>query len=248
MGRVEGKVAIVTGAARGLGLACAELLAREGAGVVVTDVLDEASSVAETLRAEGLDVTFARLDVRDEDGWRDVVRRTIAVHGGVDVLVNNAGVPLRKTLEQTTLDDWRLVMDVNVTGVFLGSRTIVPALRERGGGSIVNISSVSGIVASTGAAYGTSKGAVRSLTKSIALTYAADGIRCNSVHPGPLDTEVNREAQLDRERWASRMEAVPLRRIGQPADIAYGVLYLASDESSYMTGAELVIDGGSVAV
>ena len=248
-GRVEGKVAMISGAARGLGLACATLLAREGAHVVITDVLDEdGNAAAEGLVADGLSVTYAHLDVTSESNWAAAVDLAVATYGGLDVLVNNAGIPLRKNLEQTTLDDWNLVMAINVTGPFLGTRTSVPALRQRGGGSIVNISSVSGIVASSGTAYGTSKGAVRSLTKSTALLYAPENIRCNSVHPGPLDTEVNREAQLDQQRWAKRMEAVPLGRIGQPIDIAYGVLYLASDESSYVTGSELVIDGGSIAI
>jgi NAD(P)-dependent dehydrogenase (short-subunit alcohol dehydrogenase family) len=249
MGRLDGKVALISGAARGLGEAQALLLAREGARLVVTDVLADAGrQLAGQITAAGGDAVFAELDVTSEAGWQDVVALAVQRYGTVNVLVNNAGVALRRTLEHTTEAEWDHVLGVNLKGPFLGTKTVIPVMRQAGGGSIINISSASGIIASTGAAYGASKGAVRLLTKSVALTYARDGIRCNSVHPGPMDTEVNREAQLDTAKWAERMRNVPLGRIGKPAEVAYGVLYLASDESSYVTGSELVIDGGSTAV
>jgi NAD(P)-dependent dehydrogenase (short-subunit alcohol dehydrogenase family) len=249
MGRVDGKVALISGAARGLGASQAVLFAREGAGVVLGDILDEpGQQVAESIRAAGGNAVYVHLDVTSEADWRNALHVTLERFGSLNVLVNNAGVPLRKTLLDTSEQEWDEVLAINLKGAFLGTKVAIPALRQAGGGSIINMSSVSGIIASTGAAYGASKGAVRLLTKSTALTYAKDGIRCNSVHPGPMDTEVNRESQLDAAKWAERMRNVPLGRIGQPVEVAYGVLYLASDESSYVTGSELVIDGGSTAV
>jgi NAD(P)-dependent dehydrogenase (short-subunit alcohol dehydrogenase family) len=248
MGRLDDKVALISGGARGLGAAEARLFAREGARVVVGDVLDpDGAAVVEAIRSDGGEAVYVHLDVTVEAEWTVAVRTAEETYGRLDILVNNAGIPLRRTLEQTTVEEWDRVMAVNLTGTFLGTRAAVPALRRAGGGSIVNTSSVSGIVGSRGAAYGASKGGVRSLTKATALEYAAAGIRCNSLHPGPLDTEVNREAQLDTDRWAERMRLVPLGRIGRPEEVAYGALYLASDEASYMTGSELVIDGGSTA-
>lgn len=249
MGRLDGKVALISGAARGLGESQAALLAREGARIVLGDLLEEpGQQVAEQIRAAGGDVVFVRLDVTSEADWERALAVALDRYGQLNVLVNNAGIPLRRTLEQTTEQEWDHVLAVNLKGTFLGTKVAIPVMRQGGGGSIINMSSVSGIIASTGAAYGASKGAVRLLTKSTALTYARDGIRCNSVHPGPMDTEVNRESQLDAAKWAQRMRNVPLGRIGQPLEVAYGVLFLASDESSYMTGSELVIDGGSTAV
>jgi NAD(P)-dependent dehydrogenase (short-subunit alcohol dehydrogenase family) len=249
MGRVDGKVAIISGAARGLGESQAVLLAQEGAKVVMGDILDDAgTAAAERIRKAGGDAVYVHLDVTREPDWQLALAAAHQGYGELSILVNNAGIPLRKTLENTTEEEWDQVMAINLKGTFLGTRAAIPAMRRAGGGSIVNISSVSGIVASSGAAYGASKGAVRLLTKSTALQYASDGIRCNSVHPGPMNTEVNRESQLDTARWADRMRNVPLGRVGQPVEVAYGVLYLASDESSYVTGSELVIDGGSTAV
>lgn len=249
MGRLDGKVALISGAARGLGESQATLFAREGARVVLGDVLEEpGQQVAGRIRAAGGDAVFVRLDVTSEPAWERALAVALERYGQLNVLVNNAGIPLRKTLEQTSEQEWDHVLAVNLKGTFLGTKVAIPAMRQAGSGSVINMSSVSGIIASTGAAYGASKGAVRLLTKSTALTYARDGIRCNSVHPGPMDTEVNRESQLDTAKWAERMRNVPLGRVGQPLEVAYGVLFLASDESSYMTGSELVIDGGSTAV
>jgi len=249
MGRLDGKVALISGAARGLGESQATLFAREGARVVLGDVLEEpAQRVAEQITAAGGDAVFVPLDVTSEADWERALAVALERYGQLNVLVNNAGIPLRKTLEQTSGQEWDHVLAVNLKGTFLGTKVAIPAMRDAGGGSIINMSSVSGIIASSGAAYGASKGAVRLLTKSTALSYARDGIRCNSIHPGPMDTEVNRESQLDTAKWAERMRNVPLGRIGQPLEVAYGALFLASDESSYMTGSELVIDGGSTAV
>ena len=163
--------------------------------------------------------------------------------------MNNAGILIRKGIEDTTVEDWDRIMDINAKGVFLGSKAAIPAMREAGGGSIINISSTAGLVGSPegSSSYTATKGAVRLLTKSTAIQYASDGIRCNSVHPGPIDTEMIRDTVSDSERWAARLRRLPLGRIGTPADIAYGVIFLASDESSFMTGSELVIDGGTTA-
>src|ERR1700685_61102 len=228
MGRLDGKVALISGAARGLGESQATLFAREGARVVLGDVLEEPGQrVAEQITAAGGDAVFVLLDVTSEADWEGALAVALERHGQLNVLVNNAGIPLRKTLEQTSGQEWDHVLAVNLKGTFLGTRAAIPAMRD---------------------ADGASKGAVRLLTKSTALSYARDGIRCNSIHPGPMDTEVNRESQLDTAKWAERMRNVPLGRIGQPLEVAYGALFLASDESSYMTGSELVIDGGSTAV
>jgi NAD(P)-dependent dehydrogenase (short-subunit alcohol dehydrogenase family) len=249
MGRLDGKVALISGAARGLGESQATLFATEGARVVLGDVLEEPGQrVAEQITAAGGDAVFVPLDVTSEADWERALAVALERYGQLNVLVNNAGIALRKTLEQTSGQEWDHVLAVNLKGTFLGTKVAIPAMRDAGGGSIINMSSVSGIIASSGAAYGASKGAVRLLTKSTALSYARDGIRCNSIHPGPMDTEVNRESQLDTAKWAERMRNVPLGRIGQPLEVAYGALFLASDESSYMTGSELVIDGGSTAV
>jgi cyclopentanol dehydrogenase len=249
MDRLTGKVALVSGGARGLGAAVATLFAHEGASVIVGDILDqEGEATTARIRAAGGRAQYAHLDVTRDRDWQAAVELAESRFGHLDILVNNAGIPLRRALEDTSEDEWDQVMAVNVKGAFLGTRAVIPAMRRAGAGSIVNVSSVSGIVASTGAAYGTSKGAVRLLTKSTALLYAKQGIRCNSVHPGPLDTEVNREAQLDTRTWARRLEQVPMGRIAQPEEAAFGILYLASDEASYVTGAELAIDGGTTAV
>jgi NAD(P)-dependent dehydrogenase (short-subunit alcohol dehydrogenase family) len=249
MGRLDGKVALISGAARGLGESQATLFAREGARVVLGDELEEPGQrAAEQITAAGGDAVFVPLDVTSEADWERALAVALERYGQLNVLVNNAGIALRKTLEQTSGQEWDHVLAVNLKGTFLGTKVAIPAMRDAGGGSIINMSSVSGIIASSGAACGASKGAVRLLTKSTALSYARDGIRCNSIHPGPMDTEVNRESQLDTAKWAERMRNVPLGRIGQPLEVAYGALFLASDESSYMTGSELVIDGGSTAV
>ena len=250
MGRLDGKVVLISGGARGQGAVEARMMAQEGAKVVIGDILDDLGrQTAAELAEAGLDVTYVHLDVTSEADWDAAVNAAVATYGHLDTLVNNAGILIRKGVEDTTEADWDRIMDINAKGVFLGSKAAIPALRQAGGGSIVNISSTAGLVGSPegSASYTATKGAVRLLTKSTAIQYAADGIRCNSVHPGPIDTEMIRDTFGDPDRWAARMRRLPLKRVGTPEDIAYGVIYLASDEASFVTGSELVIDGGTTA-
>lgn len=250
MGRVAGRVALVTGAASGIGRACAEVLAREGAVVVLTDVQD-GEAVAAGIRAKGGKASFHKHDVTDEARWNAIVADTAKQHGRLDVLVNNAGIAVAGLVTDLTLERWRHQMAVNVDGVFLGVKCALPLMRKTGKGSIINISSIAGLRgAATLSAYCASKGAVRLFTKSVALECAAtgDGIRCNSVHPGIIETPIwgqvipgsNEPMDLD----AMSAVRVPLKRKGVPEDIANAVLFLASDDSSYMTGEEMVVDGG----
>lgn len=256
--RLDGKVALISGGARGMGAEEARLFAQEGAKVVIGDVLEEEGSKTEAeINETGGEALFVTLDVTHEESWRGAVEAAVARFGTLNVLVNNAGIGGVRSgegpilLEDAPVEDWDLVMDVNAKGVFLGTKHVIPAMRAAGGGSIINISSMAGIVALPGSsgsgAYNASKGAVRLLTKFTAIQYASEGIRCNSVHPGWIDTPMTESAMADPERRAQWMEYTPLGRIGVPRDIANGVLFLASDESSYMTGSELVIDGGVTA-
>ena len=247
--RLEGKVAIISGGARGMGAVEAKLFSREGAKVVIGDVLeDEGRRTEAEINESGGECIFVRLDVTNEANWVDVVAAAVGKFGKLDILVNNAGIARISNVEDTTVEEWDLVMGVNAKGVFLGTKAAIPEMRGSGGGSIVNISSIAGLVGGRTSAYTASKGAVRLLTKSTAIQYAGDGIRCNSVHPGVIESPMTAPIMLDTEE--SRAQAAarhPLGRIGQPEDIAYGVLFLASDESSFMTGSELVIDGGLTA-
>ncbi len=247
--RLEGKTALISGGARGMGAVEARLFAREGAKVVIGDVLaEEGEATARRIRADGGDAYFTRLDVTVEEDWRRVVEEAEARWGGPDILVNNAGIYRIAPLEETSLETWELIMQVNVRGVFLGTKAVLPGMRKRGGGSIVNISSTAGLTGSpNSSAYQASKGAVRIFTKSTATEYAKEGIRANSVHPGVIDTDMITDLLRDPESRRQRLAAVPLGRVGSAEEVAYGVLYLASDESSYVTGAELVIDGGKTA-
>ena len=250
MGRLGGKVAIVSGGARGQGATEAKMFAREGAKVVLGDVLDEEGKQVEAqINESGGTATYVHLDVTREDDWQFAVDTAIARYGKLDILVNNAGILISKGLEDTTVEDWDRIMEINAKGVFLGTKQAIPAMRRAGGGSIINISSTAGLVGSPNGSpsYTATKGAVRLLTKSTAIQYAKEGIRCNSVHPGPIDTEMIRHTLTDPTRLEQRMQRLPLGRVGTPEDIAYGVLYLASDESSFVTGSELVIDGGTTA-
>ena len=246
MDRLEGKSCLISGGAKGLGAAQARLFAREGARVAVGDILDaDGGRLVEELRASGADSVFLRLDVTSEADWESAVAAVMGELGALDVLVNNAGIYNRALVEDTTLEEWERVMDVNSTGVFLGTKHAIPAMRRSGGGSIVNMSSVAGLVGSrTQTVYNASKGAVRLLTKSTAVQYASDGIRANSVHPGVIETDMMQEVIRTEEERATRMSLTPIGRFGTAEDVANGVLFLASDESSYVTGAELVIDGG----
>ena len=250
MGRLNGKVAIVSGGARGQGATEAKMFAREGAKVVLGDVLDEEGEQVEAqINESGGTATYVHLDVTREGDWRSAVDTAIDRYGKLDILVNNAGILISKGLEDTTVEDWDRIMEINAKGVFLGTKQAIPAMRRAGGGSIINISSTAGLVGSPNGSpsYTATKGAVRLLTKSTAIQYAKEGIRCNSVHPGPIDTEMIRHTLTDPTRLEQRMQRLPLGRVGTPEDIAYGVLYLASDESSFVTGSELVIDGGTTA-
>jgi NAD(P)-dependent dehydrogenase (short-subunit alcohol dehydrogenase family) len=248
--RVKDKVAIITGGAVGLGKAAALLLAKEGAKVVVTDI-DEVGgeNVAVEIRNAGGEAIFIKHDVTNEGDWHEVVRRTLAQFGRLDVLVNNAGVLLNKKIEDTSLEEWRRLMSINLDGVFIGTKCAIGAMRKSGGGSIINISSAAGIVGTIDAsAYSASKGGVRLFTKAAALECSKAGhdynIRVNSIHPGVIETPMMRDRLKDETLRKIREDWHPIGRIGEPDDIAYGVLYLASDESKFVTGAELIIDGG----
>ena len=250
MGRVAGRVALVTGAASGIGRACAEVLAREGATVVLTDV-QAGEEVAAGIRATGGKASFHTHDVTSESRWGEIIAGVGQAHGRLDILVNNAGIAVAGLVTDLTLEQWRHQMAVNVDGVFLGVKCSLPLMRKSGGGSIINISSIAGLRGAAGlSAYCASKGSVRLFTKSVALECAAarDGVRCNSVHPGIIETPIwgqvvpGSNVPLDLDAMSAAR--VPLGRKGMPADIANAVLFLASDDSSYMTGEEMVVDGG----
>jgi 3alpha(or 20beta)-hydroxysteroid dehydrogenase len=245
MSRLEGKVALITGGARGMGAATARRFVDEGARVVLGDVLDDdGKALADEL---GETVRYLHLDVTSEDDWAAAVDATERDFGRLDVLVNNAGILRFAALEEQTLDDFRRLLDINLVGVFLGMRTAIPALRRAGGGSIVNLSSTEGLGASPFlGAYTASKFAVRGITKVAALELGPDGIRVNSVHPGGIDTPMTREVMDDRGRKYVANK-VALKRMGTADDVAALITFLASDDSSYSTGAEFVIDGGATA-
>ena len=248
--RLEGKVAIISGGARGQGAAEAKMFAREGAKVVFGDILDEDGKKVEAeINEIGGDAVYVTLDVTDEDSWRQAVDTAVARYGKVDILVNNAGIAIWAAGDEATVEDWDRVMDVNAKGVFLGTKAVIPEMRKAGGGSIVNISSISGLIgqATIHPGYNASKGAVRILTKSTAIQYAKEGIRANSVHPGPVMTEMTAHGWRDPESRRRTEQNTPLGRYAHADEIASGVLFLASEESSYMTGSELVIDGGVTA-
>ncbi|MBL9011908.1 MAG: glucose 1-dehydrogenase [Alphaproteobacteria bacterium] len=252
-GRVAGKVAIVTGAASGIGAETARALAREGARVMLTDREAEAgAALAESLAAAGCETAFQRHDVTSEDDWQAVVAATLARFGRIDVLVNNAGVAGGAPLLESSLEAWRMVLAVNLDGVFLGLRHAGPAMAATGGGSVINLASILGKVGQPGAAaYCASKGGVTLLTKAAALELAPAGIRVNSVHPGYIETPMVANALHQAENGNEMRDVLisrhALGRMGVPKEIANGIVFLASDESSFMTGSELVIDGGYTA-
>jgi 3alpha(or 20beta)-hydroxysteroid dehydrogenase len=245
--RADGKVALITGSAGGIGAAAARRLAEEGALLLLTDA-DAAG--AERLAQELGGCASARgHDVTSEADWRAVATWALETHGRIDVLFNNAGVFLAAPLGDTSLEDFRRVIDVNVVGVFLGMRTVAPAMTERRTGSIINMSSVAGLGGSPHLlAYGASKWAVRGMTKVVARELASSGVRVNSLHPGQIDTDMNaRQREKTPELIDRLIRGIPMQRIGTPQEIAHAVVYLASDESVYVTGSELVVDGGTTA-
>ena len=247
--RLQGKVVLITGGARGQGAAEARLFAHEGAKVVIADVLDaDGMAVAAEIAELGGEARYLHLDVTDEDQWRQAVQETVTAYGKLDVLVNNAAIWRRGFVAEESSEQWDDILDINAKGVFLGTKAAIPEMRKAGGGSIVNISSTAGLAGSrTSSAYSASKGAVRLFTKSTAVQYGAEGIRANSIHPGPIDTAMGDQVWPDADSREEVIERTVLKRIGRPEDIANGALFLASDESSFMTGSELVIDGGLTA-
>jgi len=249
---MTGKVALISGAASGMGAATARLFAREGAkAVVVADILDnEGKAVVADIKKAGGTATYVRLDVTDEAQWKAAVDKTVATHGGLHVLVNNAGISGSAAEDLYDTAIWHKLMGINASGVFFGMKYAVPAMKNSGGGSIVNLSSVSGIVGQRNihAGYNASKGAVRLMTKSFAVQHARDGIRVNSVHPGLMPPMRTSGRTADPVQRAKTLKGVPLGRAGEIDEVAYAILFLASDEASYVTGAELVVDGGWTAV
>ena len=246
--RLDGKVAFISGGARGMGACEAQLFASEGARVAIGDVLeDEGQRLAAAIGETGGECLFLPLDVTSQSQWESAIASVVERFGRLDILVNNAGVGATNAkVEETEEADWDRVMDINAKGVFLGTRAAIPEMRKSGGGSIINISSQLGLVGvdNSSPQYQASKGAVRLFTKATAIQYAAEGIRANSVHPGPIETPMTEAGRADSARFEITVARIPLGRYGQPEDVANGVLFLASDESSFMTGSELVIDGG----
>jgi 3(or 17)beta-hydroxysteroid dehydrogenase len=246
--RLGDKVALITGGASGMGQSEAVLFAKEGAKVVVADVLEaEGRKVADSLGGAG---RFVRLDVTSETDWEQAIAAAVSTFGKLDVLVNNAGISGTFDPDTLSTSAWDRLMDVNAKGTFLGMKHAIPAMEKAGGGAIVNISSVSGFVGQNGIhmAYNASKGAVRLMTKSAAVQYARSGIRVNSVHPGVLPAMRSSKATADPAFRQKMLAGVPMRREGRVEEVAYAVLFLASDEASYITGTELVVDGGWLAV
>jgi NAD(P)-dependent dehydrogenase (short-subunit alcohol dehydrogenase family) len=245
--RLKDKVAIITGGAHGMGEAEARLFAAEGAKVVVADILAEnAEAVVASIRAGGGEATAAKIDVTSEAEWAGVIAKTVTTYGRLDILVNNAGISGSSVGDPDGLDGWHRIIAVNQTSVFLGTKLAAEQMAKTSGGSIVNISSIMGFVGSTSGhpAYHASKGAVRIYSKAAAVRYGPLGVRVNTVHPGYMPPMLNATNAGER---ADKIALTPLRRIGQPIEVAYGVLFLASDEASFVTGAELVIDGGYIA-
>jgi NAD(P)-dependent dehydrogenase (short-subunit alcohol dehydrogenase family) len=246
--RLGGKVALITGGASGMGQSEAVIFAKEGAKVVVADVLEaEGRQVADGLGGMG---RFVRLDVTSEPAWQEAIAATLSQFGKLDVLVNNAGISGTFDPDILSTSAWDRLMEVNAKGVFLGMKHAIPVMEKAGGGAIVNISSVSGFVGQKGIhmAYNASKGAVRLMTKSAAVQYARSGIRVNSVHPGVMPAMRTSKATADPAFREKMLAGVPMRRPGRVEEVAYAVLFLASDEASYITGTELVVDGGWLAV
>ena len=249
--RLADKVAIITGAASGMGAATARRFGKEGAKVVIADMLaEEGRAVADDINKAGGTAVFMALNVADEAGWKTVVDATVKAFGKLDILVNNAGISGSATNDLLDSALWYRVMEVNSTGTFLGTAAAVPAMQKNGGGSIINLSSISGVVGQTMVhmSYNASKGAVRTMTKATAVQFGKDKIRCNSVHPGLMPPMRTSGATADPVVRAKMLKAVPLGRNGEVDEVANAILFLASDEASYVTGTELLVDGGYLAM
>jgi NAD(P)-dependent dehydrogenase (short-subunit alcohol dehydrogenase family) len=249
--RLAGKVAMVTGGASGMGQSEATIFAREGARVVVADLLEnEGQQTVDRIKAAGGQARFVKLDVTSEAQWRGAVEATVGAFGALDVLVNNAGISGTSDPDMLSTSAWDNLMNVNARGVFLGMKSVIPVMQKARAGAIVNISSISGFVGQTGVhmGYNASKGAVRIMTKTAAVQFAKDGIRVNSVHPGFLPPMRTSKTSADPEWRAKMLKAVPMKREGRVEEVAHAVLFLASDEASYITGTEIVVDGGYLAV
>ena len=252
MKRVENKVTVITGGALGIGKATCKMLAAEGSSVAITDILDdEGKALEEEITSEGGKAAYWHLDVSDEDEVEKVMSEVNDKFGKIDVLVSNAGISgVNKPTHEITLEEWQKVIDINLNGVFLCTKHVIPYMKNNGSGSIINLSSIYGIVSAADIPpYHASKGAVRIMTKTDALHYAADNIRVNSVHPGyiwtPLVENMGKESEEGVEKFRENLDSMhPIGHVGEPDDIAYGILYLASDESKFVTGSELLIDGG----
>ena len=247
--RLEGKVAIISGASGGMGAEEARLFAREGAKVVIADIIDDdGEAVARQIEDSGDEAIYVHTDVTSAESWDALVQATLNKYGKIDILVNNAGISSGSHEDPLDIDGWTNIMDVNSTGVYLGTRAVIPTMQQAGGGSIVNISSIMGFVGGEGGhpAYHASKGAVRIFTKATAVRYGPDGIRANSIHPGFMPPMRSSQVRSDDQR-DELVQLTPLRRTGETIEVAYGVLFLASDEASFVTGTELVIDGGFIA-
>ena len=245
--RLKDKVAIITGGAHGMGEAEARLFASEGAKVVVADILDNgAERIAADIRASGGEAMAARIDVTSEPEWRTLIAKAVAANGRLDILVNNAGISGSSVGDPDGVEGWHRIIAINQTSVFLGTKLAAEQMAKTGGGSIVNISSIMGFVGSSSGhpAYHASKGGVRIYSKAAAVRYGPSGVRVNTVHPGYMPPMLNATNAGER---ADKIAMTPLRRIGKPIEVAYGVLFLASDEASFVTGTELVIDGGFIA-
>ena len=250
MNRFKNKVVFISGAAKGQGAVEARMFGSEGAKVVITDILDElGTSLSEELRKEGIQSIYLHLDVTKEDQWIEAYAKTLAKFDTIDILINNAGIVARNSIENTTKLEWETIMEVNATSAFLGTKFVIPIMRNSGGGVIINISSTGALVSSStlGVPYAASKAAMHLLTKTTALQHAQDNIRCNSVHPGPINTDMLDSITSNPDLLKSYEDKIPLGRLGRPEEVAAAVLFLASDEASFITGTELIIDGGLLA-
>jgi cyclopentanol dehydrogenase len=249
MGKLKGKVALITGAGMGMGYNEALLFAQEGAIVIVTDINSLAGEkVVQEIQKSGGKASFLKHDVSKEEDWKDVINKALKAYGKVDILINNAAIFLRKDLENTTSQEWDQIFDVNAKSVFLGCKYVAPAMKKAGGGSIVNISSMYGLIGGPSlAVFAASKGAVRLLTKAIAVDYARDNIRVNSIHPGLIETPLTADIIKDPMQKEYFVSKTLLGRPGRPIEVAQAVLFLASDDASYITGSEIIVDGGFTA-